>query len=415
MKILQINKYYYLKSGSERYLFNVSSLLKEHGHQVIPFAMKHENSELTDYSKYFIENIDYEKLIKKNILEKIYVGFKTIYSLEARDKLLKLIEKEDPDIAHVHKLSNTLTPSVLYALKKKDIPIVQTLHDYRIVCPSYNLYDPNKFEICEDCRRHRYFNAAKRKCQKSSHLISLNVAIESYLYHFLNTYESTIDLFISPSCFLMKKVVEFGISPENIVWIPHFIRSVQYIPNYNASDYILYFGRLEKHKGIKTLIDAMKNINYLRLYVVGKGTFQVEIEKYAKKNDVKNVTFLGYKPENELIDLVRKSLFTVVPSEWYEPFGFTVLESFALGKPVVGANIGGIPELVESKHTGMLFRSGDADDLAEKISYLSNKKDLVVEMGRNARKKVEEEYNEDLHYQKLIEAYKTALDKHIQN
>jgi glycosyltransferase involved in cell wall biosynthesis len=136
MRILQINKYYYLKSGSERYMFNLSSLLKSRGHQIIPFAMKQEKNVPTEYSRYFVENIDYDKVINESIFKKMYVGLKSIYSWEARKKLLRLIGKKNPDIAHVHKISNILTPSILYALKKKEIPIVQTLHDYRIVCPN---------------------------------------------------------------------------------------------------------------------------------------------------------------------------------------------------------------------------------------------------------------------------------------
>ena len=149
MRILQINKYLYLKSGVERYTFSISSMLKDRGHEVIPFAMKHEKNIPTEYSRFFVENIDYEKEINKSIFRKLFVGFKIIYSFEAKNKLLKLISKENPDVAHIHKISNTLTPSVLYALKEKDVPVVQTLHDYRIVCPSYNMYDPNRSEICE--------------------------------------------------------------------------------------------------------------------------------------------------------------------------------------------------------------------------------------------------------------------------
>lgn len=409
MKVLQINKYYYLKSGSERYLFNVSSLLESRGHQIIPFAMKHEKNTPTEYQEYFVENIDYDKVIKEGFFKRICDGFKSIYSLEARNKLLKLIEEKNPDIAHVHKISNTLTPSILYALKRKDIPIVMTLHDYRIVCPNYNMYDPNVSNICEACKGHKYFNALTKKCQKSSYLIGLNIAVESYLYHVLKTYSNTIDLFISPSNFVMKKVIEFGIDQEKVVCIPHFVKCDHYTPNYANSNYILYFGRIEKHKGIKTLIDAIKGRKDIDLRIAGGGTFRDELRNYSKKNNIKNVAFLGFLPEHELIALIKNCLFTIVPSEWYEPFGFTVLESFALGKPVIGADIGGIPDLVRNKHTGMLFRSGDPKDLEDKISYLFDHKDSVSEMGKNARETVEKEYNADLHYERLIEAYKKIL------
>jgi len=411
MKILQINKYYFVKGGSERYMLDVSSLLQNHGHQVIPFAMKHEKNVPTKYTKYFVEYIEFDRETKSSIFRKIKMGLKVIYSFEARNKLLRLIEKENPDIAHIHKFNNSLTPSILYALKKKDIPIVQTLHDYRTVCPNYNLYDFNKFAICEDCKGHKYFNALRRRCHEigPSYLVGLNIAIESYLYHFLKTYENTIDLFIAPSNFLMKKMIEFGIDRNKIIYIPNFVHCDRYIPNHRNSDFILYFGRLERHKGIKTLIAAMKYVKSSKLYITGEGFYRNELENYVQKNNIKNVTFSGYIPEKELTKLIKYSLFTIVPSEWYENCPMTILESFALAKPVIGADIGGIPDLVVNGFTGMLFESGNIEDLAEKINYLLNNKNLITELGRNAREKIEEKYNENEHYNMLMEAYNKVI------
>lgn len=371
--------------------------------------MQHEKNRPSVYSEYFVENIDYERVMRRNVFEKIRTGLKAIYSLEARNKLLRLITRENPDIAHIHKINNTLTPSVLYALRKKDVPVVQTLHDYRMVCPSYSMYDPNRFEVCEACKGHKYFNAVRRKCQKSSFLIGLNIAMESYLYHLLRTYQKNINLFISPSVFLMEKMVEFGTDRDKIIHIPNFVKPNEYTPNYNNSDYILYFGRIESHKGVKTLIEAMKHVKTLKLYIAGEGSYRPFLEKYAKKNNIRNVAFLGFITRKDLIELIRSSLFTVLPSEWYEPFGMTILESFALGKPVIGADIGGIPEIIDNGYTGLLFKSGNVDDLAEKINCLLDNKNQVTEMGRNARKEVEETYNENIHYEMLMEAYKKVL------
>ena len=411
MIILQINKYYYLKSGAERYMFDVSSLLQNRGHHVIPFAMQHEKNVPTKYSKYFVENIEFSREIKSSIFRKLKLGLKVIYSFEARNKLSRLIEKEKPDIAHIHKFNNSLTPSILYALKKKGIPVVQTLHDYRTICPNYNLYDFNKFEVCEDCKGHNYFNALRRRCHEigASSLVGLNIAIESYLYHFLKTYESTIDLFIAPSNFLMKKLIDFGVDKNKIIHIPYFVHYDKYTPNYSNFNYLLYFGRLERHKGIKALISAMKRVNSLKLYIVGEGSYRNELEKYMEIDNVKNVLLVGYKKGKELNEFIKNSLFTIVPSEWYENCPLAVLESFALGKPVIGADIGGIPDLVDNEYTGMLFERGNVEDLAEKIGYLLNNKNLVAEMGRNARKKIEAKYNKNEHYMRLIEAYNKVI------
>lgn len=409
MRVLQVNKYYYPKSGSERYLFDVSALLQKHGHEVIPFAMKHKKNVETIYSKYFVENIDYETVIKKSVLYKMFAFFKIIYSFEAEKKIKNLIAIEKPDIAHVHKFSNTLTPSVLYGIKKFRIPIIQTLHDYRTICPNYNLFDFSKFRLCEECKGHHYFNAIKRRCQKSSMLIGLNVAMESYLYHFMQTYENTIDLFISPSNFMREKMVEFGVDKKKVIFIPNFINSSNYSPKYCDSNYILYFGRLEKNKGVQTLIKAMKYVKDCKLYLIGSGDYRIGLDRIIRNSLIKNVKFFGFLKREQLINLIRNSLFTVLPSEWYENCPMTILESFALGKPVIGANIGGIPELVDHGSTGLLFEPGNVKDLAEKINCLLQDKNRTVEMGKSARKKVEKNYNEEIHYRRLINAYEHVI------
>ena len=279
------------------------------------------------------------------------------------------------------------------------------MHDYRIVCPSYSMYDPNKSEICEACKGNKYYNPILRKCQKSSILIGFNIALESYIYYLLKTYQRNIDLFISPSRFLMKKVIEFGVKKEKIVHLPNFLKPNDYKPNYCNSHFFLFFGRIERHKGVKTLIDSMKQIKNLKLIITGEGSDHNFLKEYVYKNKIKNVKFLGFITRKKLIELIKLSLFTVIPSEWYEPFGMTILESFALGKPVIGAKIGGIQEIIENQKTGMLFESGNVDDLADKINFLSSNRQFVIEMGKNAREIVEKKYNENIHYENLMKTY----------
>lgn len=389
-------------------MFNLSDLLKEHRHKIIPFGMKHEKNENSPFLNYFVENIDYDTVKTKHIFEKIRTGIKAIYNFEAKNNILTLIKKENPDVAHLHKINNTLTPSILNTLKKKQVPVIQTLHDYRIICPSYSLYDSKKFQICEACKGHKYYNPILKKCQKSSILVGFNIAVESYLYHFLKTYQK-IDLLISPSKFLMEKVIEFGIKKDKIIHIPNFLKPKEYEPYYCDSDFFLFFGRLERHKGVKTLLSAMKQVKNIKLYITGEGSDQDFLKKYAEKNKLKNVKFFGFMPRKNLIELTRLSLFTVIPSEWYEPFGMTILESFALGKPVIGAKIGGIQELIEDKKTGLFFNSGDVSDLAEKIKFLSDNRTLSIKMGKNARQIVEKNYNENIHYEKIMNAYNRIL------
>jgi glycosyltransferase involved in cell wall biosynthesis len=207
----------------------------------------------------------------------------------------------------------------------------------------------------------------------------------------------------------MKKLIAFGVDKNKIIHIPYFVHYDKYTPNYSNFNYLLYFGRLERHKGIKALISAMKRVNSLKLYIVGEGSYRNELEKYMEIDNVKNVLLVGYKKGKELNEFIKNSLFTIVPSEWYENCPLAVLESFALGKPVIGADIGGIPDLVDNEYTGMLFERGNVEDLAEKISYLLNNKNLVAEMGRNASKKIEAKYNKNEHYMRLMEAYNKVI------
>lgn len=409
MKILQVNKLFYPRSGAENSVLRLCALLENYAHQVIPFGMSHEKNVRPGYAEDFVENIEYDKEVNSSIFRKLFLGLKVIYSCEARKKITALIARERPDVAHIHKFNNTLTPSILYALKERGVPVVQTFRDFRTVCPNYNLYDFNRSMICEACKGHKYYNALIRKCQKSSYLVGLNIAIESYMYNFMKTYEKTIDLYICTSRFVMGKMVQFGIDKNKMVHIPNFLDPAQYTPEYGSEGYILYFGRIEKHKGIKTLLRSMKYVKSSKLVVAGQGSYLDELIAYRKENAIDNVMFIGHKEGNEMKQIIRNSLFTVIPSEWYEPFGLVIIESFASGKPVIGADIGGISELIEDGNDGLLFEAGNADILTDKINYLLDNRKLVKEMGRNARKKVEEKYNPDLHYERLMEAYQRVL------
>ena len=228
MKILQVNKFYFLNGGSEQYMFSLSEILRKKGHQVIPFSMNDPRNFETEYAEYFIKNIDYTKP-EENIARIFYMAARTLYSMEAKNKITRLLDNEKPDLAHIHNFSYHLTPSILFPLSKRGIPVIQTLHDYHIICPSHNLYDFQRMEVCEDCQGKSFLRAVKRKCIKGSHLKTLVGTIEGYLAAFLKTYSSRITLFISPSQFLRNKIIEYGVDSARVVhipnfaWCPHFI------------------------------------------------------------------------------------------------------------------------------------------------------------------------------------------------
>lgn len=252
MKILNINKFYYRKGGSEAYYFALADLLRENNHEVIPFSMKDEKNYNTEYDKYFIENISYENM---GIKEKIINGVKLIYSVEAKNKVKNIVNDCNPDIAHLHIFQHQLSPSILKEIKKNGTYIVNTVHDLKVICPNYRML--NNEEICEKCKDNKFINCFKSKCVKGSTVNSLLYTIEAYTHRILKSYDY-VDKFICPSKFFRDKFIEFGVPEDKVVYIPNFVDTSKIEPSYEFEDYFVYFGRLSDEKGIKTLIESMK-------------------------------------------------------------------------------------------------------------------------------------------------------------
>lgn len=364
MKILQINKFFYLKGGSERHFFAVSDLLRQNGHEVVEFSMNDRRNRPSAYAEFFIGEINYSKSFLSNT-------FKFLYNFDANRKLAKLIKKERPDVAHLHNIYHQLSPSIIHTLKKYKIPMVLTLHDYKVICPNYQLF--NKGEICEKCKGGAYYNCFSGSCIKSSHEKSLLGAIEAYLHRdVLKSYDK-IDKFIAPSNFIKNKFIEFGVDGERIEVIENFTEMMSDSSGQATDDYLLFFGRLSKEKGVNVLLGAMHEIDDVKLKIAGDGpekeSFQMAIKNFKLGT---RVEFVGEKSGDELTDLVRGAKAIVVPSVWYENMPMNILEAVAMGKVVIASRVGGIPEIIEDKQNGFLFRMGDADDLAVKIDELKN-------------------------------------------
>lgn len=409
MKILMCNSFHYLRGGAERCFFELSALLESYGHTVIPFCMDDERNIPSEYSDYFISNIDFpSRLQEPGLKSKVSVLERVVYSREANRKIKRLIEATKPDIAHIHGIAHETSPSILPALKEYSIPVVQTLHDYKLVCPNTTLMSGS--DVCEQCKGHRYYNVVVNRCKRGSLAASLLAGVEAYSHYVTNIYERHVDLFISPSQFLKEKVKEFGVDTE-VVHIPNFINIDEFTPNFEAGNYFVFCGRLVQPKGIRTLIKAMRNINQSHLFVAGNGELEEELKDYAKNYDITNVTFLGHLPKEEIIPLVQNAAFMVTPSEWYENNPMSVIEAFASGTPVIGANIGGIPELVHHGETGLLFEPGNQDELEERILTLLGDKETLVQMGKHCRAHIEEFNSPKIHYQQTISLYESLVSQ----
>jgi glycosyltransferase involved in cell wall biosynthesis len=408
MKILMCNSFYYLRAGAERCFFDLSELLSNQGHEVIPFCMENENNLPSKYSQYFISNFDFPDLLQKrtSLVTKIKVMERVLFSHESITNINRLIKDTRPDIAHIHCIGHEMSPSILFAIKRAGIPIVQTLHDYSLLCPNTNFVSHGN--ICEKCKIHRYFFCTLRKCKRGSFTASLLACIELSLHRMIKIYENNVNVFISPSQFLRNKYIEYGIHSP-IINIPNFIDINRFQACYEPSDYFVYFGRLNIIKGIRTLIEAMKYVKSSNLYVIGEGELREPLQEFTRQNIISNVAFLGYLSTDDLIPIIRNAAFTVVPSEWYENYPMSILESFSCGKPVIASNLGAIPEIIKDGQNGLLFESGDSLQLANKIKYLLENPQELITMGHCARQQVETINNPLRHYHQIMDVYQQVL------
>jgi len=409
MKILQINKFFFLKGGSERYFFDLSELLTNKGHQVIVWSTKHPQNFSFPSQELFASYNDFSE--KESLFKKLFKAKRIFWNKEAGKKLEKIIKIEKPDIAHLHNISTHFSPSIIFVLKKYNIPIVMTLHDYKLFCPNYKFFSNG--EVCYDCLKNKNYNSClSKKCIKNSRIQSWGGYLEARFQNDFLKIADKIDVFLSPSLFMKRKAIEWGIDKEKIIHLPNFIEK-DFGKGITALDkklpYFLYFGRLSHEKGVELLIESFSEIKEQlpdwQLKIVGNGPERNKLENFAKGE--KQIEFLGEKRGNskELKQIIANANLIVIPSLWPENFPYSVLESFALSKPVIAAKNGGLTELIKDRQTGLLFKPGNKDDLKEKLIWSNDYKKELIQMGKMAKKEVLDKCNSEEHYSKLIKIY----------
>lgn len=407
LRILFLNKFYYLKGGSERVFFEEMAILQKHGHKLIPFSRRNPKNISSEYEAYYAPPLHLNNDISFSSLK---TAIDIVYSQSTKHFLRKLIEKGRPQIAHSHNIYGILTTSVLDELHARGIPSVLSLHDYKIVCPNYQFLDG--FKICEDCKTHRYYKAVQKKCVHGNLLYSCIYAFENMFNYLTGKYKNKVTKYIAVSRFIKNKFVEFGFPEEQIEFIPNFINTDNYNATYDDKHYFLYLGRLSREKGIQTLINAFKKLHTdkFKLVIVGDGPLRETLEQETSKSQQSRVEFTGFLSGDALAERIKNSTCVIVPSEWYENCPMSILESLAYGKPVIGAKIGGIPELIEHGKDGLIFESGDVNDLAAKMDHIAGlSSNELMCMGKNGRSKIEKEYNVEKHYDSLISLYSRIL------
>ena len=392
MKILMVNKFLYPNGGSETYLFETGKQLQKMGHEVQYFGMEHEGRVVRNHAESYTSGMDFHS----GKLSRLTYPFRIIYSAEAREKIRRVLDDFRPDVVHLNNFNFQLTPSILMEIEKyrketgRTVRVLYTAHDYQLVCPNHMMRIPATGENCERCLEKGFLQCTAHRCIHNSRLRSLIGSMEGSLYRRLGTYRY-LDRIICPSRFMKEKLDHNPLFAGKTIVMHNFVGSSE--QKTEKKEYVLYFGRFSEEKGIRTLLNACRRLPEIPFIFAGSGPLGAEV------NGVENVTNRGFQSGDALQKLIAEAAFSIYPSEWYENCPFSVMESISYGTPVIGADIGGIPELVEQGRTGELFVSGDVDELCDKIWKLWNDRKLLSEYTSNCRIKsfdTVEEYCEKL-------------------
>jgi glycosyltransferase involved in cell wall biosynthesis len=340
---------------------------------------------------------------------RIKAALRVVWSPQAARQIAPALDAFQPDIVHLSNIYHQLSPSILPPIHRRNIPSVQTLHDYKLICPNYLLYTQGA--PCTRCRNRNYFQTVRHRCLHGSLAWSLLAAVEMTLHKTWRVYERYVASFITPSAFLKSTAQSFGISAKQLLHIPYLLYPQEHTVSQDDGGYLAYIGRLSHEKGLPTLIRAMRQLPQAQLLIVGEGKMRPVLEHQVAEGKLTNVQFAGYLTGQALNNALAQARFTVLPSEWYENFPFSILESLVAGKPVVASRIGGIPELIDEGENGLLFSPGSADELAACLRRLWNDPEQTHLMGLNGHRKVLAQYSPENHYRQLYPLYERLVHR----
>ena len=397
MKVLLINNCFFRRGGSEAVFFGTADLLREMGHEVVFFSMEDVHNIHTNSPEYFVG--------RGGRLSQMKDYFN---NAGAAKKIEEIVKKEKPDIAHAHLLWGGIGASIISVLHKHGIPIVHTAHDYRMVCPAYTFRN-GQGEVCEKCKGGQFLECVRGRCGKGSLVQSVLMAAEMKYRNCRWHPAKELDGIIYVSQFARDKHIEID---------PLFAKTKSMVL-YNCTrkgskdekgrgNYFLYFGRLSHEKGVEMVIDAFKQMPGQRLKVVGTGPLEESLK--AKAAGCTQIEFLGFKQGEELLSLVRNAQFVIVPSQWYENNPMTIVESYSLGTPVIGSDLGGIPEIIKEGATGFVFRHDSIESLMYEINIaneISNQ--TYFNMTKSTRHFYDNHFSEDGYAEKLVSFYKDVI------
>ena len=390
MRILLSNKFYYRRGGDCIYMLNLDQLLREHGHETAVFAMDYPENLDTPWKRYFPSEVRFS--LGLGMFEALLRPFGTD---EVKQKFNSLLNDFQPDVVHLNNIHSQLSPVIAELAHRRGIRVVWTIHDLKLLCPRYDCMRNGKI-LCEECFTDKH-KVLEYKCMKNSRMASFLAYKEAVKWN-RQRLENCTDLFICPSQFMADKMLKGGFDKDKLITLCNFIDIEKCKKgNYTEKEnYYCFLGRISNEKGIRTLIEAANRLPY-NLKIIGGGVLEAEMNRLANSN----IEFVGFKQWDEIKEIVGKAKFSVLPSECYENNPLTVIEAQCLGTPVLGARIGGIPELIEEGVSGMTFTSGDIDDLKDKIECMYN---ATFDYEKIAQKAMER-YNAEAYYKEIMKVY----------
>ena len=407
MRILLVNTRHHRGGGDSSYTFNLAELLTANGHEIAFFAMQDERNLHDPNSDLFVSHIDFREANRdKSIANGLRVLGRVIYSTEARSKFAQILERFQPDIVHLQNIHSHLSPSIIFEAKRRGIPVVWTLHDYKLVCPNTNCLEDSTGEICESCGSGRFYMAAYRRCKKGSMLASAMASVEAYAYKLMGVADK-VDAFLSPSLFLKNKFAERGFPTGKVHHLPLFLPQEICRTERNAGSYILFASRLDPIKGIRTLIEACRLAPGVKVILAGRVDEPLASELPGLLPP--NALYVGLMHGKDLIELFNGASAVVSPSLCFENQPFSILEAFSFGKPVVASRLGGMVELVGDQERGLLFPAGKAEALAAAMEWMVSHPKEAECMGDSAHQYVTREHSPSMHYKLMMQVYNEIL------
>lgn len=392
MKVLIVHNSYQQRGGEDVVVEQETDLLRQHGHEVVHYIRT--NKEISAMSR----------------LQKAILPLHTIWATPAAAELREIIEHEKPQVAHFHNTFMLISAAAYYVCQKMGVPVVQTLHNYRFLCPAASFF--REAHICEECMHKAVpYPGVLHACYRGSRAQSAAAAAMLAFHHMRRTYRKQVDTYIAPTRFVRDKFIEAGWRDVNIIIKPNFLPDPG--ATNSTGNYALFVGRITEDKGVRTVLKAWQRLPHTPIKIVGEGPVLDDLKAYAAQNALGHVEFMGGQPKKTVLQLMREAYALIFPSEWYEPFGLVAVEAFACGTPVVGSNHGAIAEMVVDGKTGLLFQAGDSDSLVAAVQRLWSDPSMQKKMGRAARSEFEACYTADRNYELLVGIYEQAAHSRL--